>query len=100
MPWLQQQEQCCRQAGSRLCRADVAAPLLDFSERRLDFAYSYVKGVPAARMSQPLTVRNVSHLPLSFQLRVSAPFGMDRPAWELQPQEAATAAVSFDPAWK
>ena len=81
-------------------RGEVAPPMLEFSGRRLDFVYSYAKGVPAARMSQSLTVRNVSQLPLNFQLRVSAPFSLDRTAWELQPQEAATAAVAFDPAWK
>ena len=37
--------------------ADVAAPLLDFSERTLEFHHSYEKGRPIDIIRRPLTLR-------------------------------------------
>ncbi|KAK9824158.1 hypothetical protein WJX72_008157 [[Myrmecia] bisecta] len=81
-------------------RVNVAAPALDFSQRKLEFRYSYAPGLSAERQTLPLTVRNISQLPLSFSLRAAAPFVIDRPSWQLEPQDAASVAVSFDPNFK
>lgn len=41
--------------------------------------------------------RNVSKLPLSFSLKTSVPFSVDRTSLTLQPGEQAPLSVSFDP---
>ena len=50
--------------------------------------------------TQQLRIKNVSQLMVSFQLRTTAPFVIDRPTWQLEPQEEAAVAVTFDPAQK
>jgi len=76
--------------------ASVADPMLDFSSTSLDFVYSHQTNVPLMPQSQPLTLKNVSKLPLGFSLRTAAPFAVDRPDWLLEPDESATVNVMFD----
>eukprot|EP00232_Nephroselmis_pyriformis_P008175 CAMPEP_0182895474 /NCGR_PEP_ID=MMETSP0034_2-20130328/25702_1 /TAXON_ID=156128 /ORGANISM="Nephroselmis pyriformis, Strain CCMP717" /LENGTH=2117 /DNA_ID=CAMNT_0025029307 /DNA_START=132 /DNA_END=6482 /DNA_ORIENTATION=- len=80
--------------------ADVAQPLLEFSEPTVNFLYSYEPDVFTAPMKHPLTIRNVSKLPLTFQLKATMPFSVDRPDWTLEPTEKTTVWVFFDPGWK
>jgi hypothetical protein len=49
---------------------------------------------------QPLTIRNVSKLPLTCQLRVAPPFSLDKGTLQLGRFEGATLNVSFDPAFR
>lgn len=78
----------------------VATPLLDFSERVMEFRHSYTKGQPVAPIVKPLTVRNISKLPLSFTIKAQPPFALDRTSFQLAFYEGATINVSFDPAFK
>ena len=80
--------------------ADVAAPLLDFSERTLEFRHSYVKGAPIEAIRRPLTLRNISKLPLSFSLKCGSPFSIDCASMQLEVDEAATVNVMLDPGFK
>jgi hydrocephalus-inducing protein len=41
--------------------------------------------------------RNVSALPLSFSLKLPAPFTCEATAWSLEPQQEATTIIAFDP---
>src|SRR5689334_17476852 len=52
---------------------------------------------PVKAPPQPLTVTNVSQLPLVFWLKCPAPFFVDTSEFSLQPQQSATCNVSFSP---
>ncbi|PNH08880.1 Hydrocephalus-inducing protein [Tetrabaena socialis] len=81
-------------------RADVATPLLHFSERLLHFRYTYRKGSAVEAQTRPLTIRNISPLPLVFALRPTPPFTVDRTTWSLDLEESGTVNVTFDPNFK
>lgn len=81
-------------------RAEVATPLLHFSERLMHFRHTYRKGVSPEASTRPLTIRNISPLPLSFNLKIGAPFALDRTAWSLDLEESGTVNVTFDPNYK
>ncbi len=82
-------------------RAEVATPLLDFSERTLSFHHAYRKGAPIEVLSRSLTLRNISKLPLAFALKCGgAPFFVDHPTVALAAEEAATVNVACDPNFK
>lgn len=81
-------------------KAAVTAPLLTFDCDSMDFEYWYEKGVDAVKQTQALEIANVSPLPLTFTLSVNRPFEIDRPHWTLEPQEAGTVQLSFDPMYK
>ncbi|KAG2489301.1 hypothetical protein HYH03_012133 [Edaphochlamys debaryana] len=91
-------------AGKRIfepvMRADVATPLLHFSDRLLHYRYVYRKGVPIETQTRPLTIRNISPLPLTFGLRPTPPFTVDRTSWTLDLEESGTVNVTFDPNFK
>jgi hydrocephalus-inducing protein len=60
--------------GSRLAfdfaaTANVATPLLDMSDRSLTFHHTYIKDQPIKTLTKPLTLRNISKLPLTFALK-------------------------------
>lgn len=54
-------------------------------------------GVLPELMTKPLTLRNVSKLPLTFGLKAGPPFTLDRHELSLEPFEYATVNVTFDP---
>ncbi|KXZ49496.1 hypothetical protein GPECTOR_21g722 [Gonium pectorale] len=81
-------------------RADVATPLLHFSERVLHFRHTYKKGQSIEAQTRPLTIKNISPLPLTFGLRPTPPFTVDRTSWTLDLEEAGTVNVTFDPNFK
>lgn len=82
------------------CRADIQPPMLQFSERKLEWCYSYMPGQPVEPLIRPLTVHNVSPLNISCTLKTTSPFGMDKHAFNLAPDEVITLSVSFDPTSK
>ena len=78
--------------------SDVARPLLEFSSNRIAFYYQYTpETFPPEIHHQPLTVRNVSKLPLTFTMKPGNPFIVDRTEWSLLPDETGTTTVTFDP---
>lgn len=48
---------CCYQVFDVALVADVAAPLLDFSERTLTFHHEYQKGRPIEAINKTLTLK-------------------------------------------
>eukprot|EP00854_Cymbomonas_tetramitiformis_P000766 gene766-1240_t len=76
--------------------AEVTTPYLDFSTTAISYVYSYEPQVPLMPQHAPLTLRNVTKLPLGFSIRTAAPFSVDRPDWLLEPNEGATISVIFD----
>lgn len=81
-------------------QASVATPLLDVSSRVLHFHHMYEKDMSVAPIKVPLTVRNISKLPLQCVLKCAAPFSVDQTSLRLNYYECATVHVSFDPAFK
>lgn len=86
-----------RKAFAIHCHAAVATPLLDFSDRSLLFHVTYAKGHSMAPLTRPLTLRNISKLPLSFALRTASPFSIDQGELSLAPYEYATLNITYDP---
>ena len=82
------------------CRANIAPPMLQFSERKLEWCYSYMPGQAVMPLSQPLVIQNVSPLNITCTLKTTAPFSIDQHSCNLAPDEAITFSVSFDPAQK
>lgn len=80
--------------------ADVAAPLLEFSPPSAIFSYWCDPKVSPAPMQQPMSIVNRSKLPLTFNMRVPAPFTIDRPDWFLEPGGGAEVLLTFDPGYK
>eukprot|EP00798_Chlamydomonas_sp_ICE-L_P006741 gene6741-3411_t len=90
-----------RKAYDLNIRAEVATPLLDFSERTLSFHHAYKKGDTIVTLHKSLTLRNISKLPLTFMLKPGGgPFVVDRPQVTLAVDEATTVNVSCDPVSK
>lgn len=75
-------------------------PRLEASSPLLTFEYIHRPGNEIVRQSQPLTLKNVCELPLSFTLRTQTPFSLD--CWEasLQPREQVEFNVEFYPGYK
>jgi hydrocephalus-inducing protein len=51
-------------------------------------------------LTRPLTMRNISKLPLSFSLKAAPPFSVDRALWQLGLGEGGTVNVCCDPDFK
>lgn len=82
------------------CKANFADPLLEFSSPELKYSYSYVWGEQVAEVQeQPVTLKNVSKLPLSFWFKTEMPFTIDQAeeTLSLQPDESITVNTQFDP---
>ena len=79
-----------------LVDGEFAPPIVELSSPSLTFVYHYVAGAVVRPLVQPLTIRNVSPLPVGFSLQLPAPFSVDRPNWQLEPQEQATVDVFFE----
>ena len=82
------------------CRANIAPPVLQFSERKIEWCHSFAPGQTAVPMTKLLTIQNVSLLSIPCSLRTSPPFTLDQTAFQLAPQETVTVAVTFDPSQK
>lgn len=80
--------------------ADFIHPLLEPSAPSLHFNYMHSNDIALASQTQPMTLRNVSKLPLFFVLRTAQPFSLDRWEFQLQPDEEVTVNVEFDPGYK
>ncbi|KAF5830389.1 hypothetical protein DUNSADRAFT_14652 [Dunaliella salina] len=71
------------------------------SQRLDDVRKEYAKSMRAtggilAPITRPLTMRNISKLPLSFSLRTGGPFSLDVSEVSLSPFEYATVNVTYD----
>jgi hydrocephalus-inducing protein len=84
-------------------KAVFADPLLEFSSPELKFHYSYVHGEQTPDIqTQPVSMKNVSKLPLSFFFRTQMPFTIDQAeeVISLEPGDSLTVNVQFDPGYQ
>eukprot|EP01062_Namystynia_karyoxenos_P075960 TRINITY_DN7388_c0_g1_i1.p1 TRINITY_DN7388_c0_g1~~TRINITY_DN7388_c0_g1_i1.p1 ORF type:complete len:3850 (+),score=1433.28 TRINITY_DN7388_c0_g1_i1:116-11551(+) len=79
-------------------------PLLEPSDKSLQFAYSWEPGHKDdgehMQQSRPLTLRNVSPLTLEFSLKAGAPFTIDKTDYVLKEHESCTVYVEFDAGYR
>ena len=84
-------------------KAVFADPLLEFSSPELKYHYTYVhcEQTPDIQ-TQPVSMKNVSKLPLSFFFRTQMPFTIDQAEEiiSLEPGESLTVNVQFDPGYQ
>lgn len=81
-------------------RADVAVPLLEFSSKVVSFEHHYTPAAPHDLITQVLTVKNISKLPLSTALKTSTPFTLSTTAIDLAAEESFELTISMDPNYK
>ena len=79
--------------------ANIVKPMMEISTSSISYVYSYEKGVAMAPQTAPLTLKNLMDLHLEFSLRTQTPFRVDRPDWNLAPNEETTVNVVFNPGW-
>lgn len=75
-------------------------PTLAFSESRLHFKYSCENNAPYALISKNLEITNISQLPTNFNLKVAAPFTINKDMFSLMPGRSASLKLDFDPSLK
>ena len=80
--------------------ASVSIPLMEFSKSQMSWTYVHDPNPHEHRETRPLTMKNVSALPISFALDAVPPFFVDAPTWTLDPEESATVNVTFDPDYR
>ncbi|KAF4667893.1 hypothetical protein FOL47_003343 [Perkinsus chesapeaki] len=96
-------------------KSSFVAPLLRMSEKTVTFRYMWSadEGGKAPVMTRPLEITNISPLPITFSLKVPAPFAVRIPTAEvsegakvegdsitLGSKARATVEVDFDPSFK
>ena len=79
--------------------ATFIEPLIEPSLPAVDFTYLYEDGVPISDQSAPLTLTNVSPLPLTLSVACGQPFSLDVREAALEPNEAVTLHVTFHPSF-
>lgn len=81
--------------------ADVGKPLLEFSSPVLRYSWFFdPESAVVDMLTEKLSIKNVSVLPLSFVIRTQPPFSTDREIVSLQPQESVDVNVECDPHYK
>jgi hydrocephalus-inducing protein len=93
-------ERAFKQIAMTEVKCNVVNPLLDFSEPRMDFIYTWENGVPALVQRRGLVLRNASDISLTFVLSVENPFNLSSFEHTLQPGEKCDVMVDFDPLYK
>jgi len=76
-------------------KANFVVPLLELSEKTLEFIQLCEPSQEILPGKLPLSLRNVSPLPLVFSLRCPTPFSVDASEFSLEPGESATVQVHF-----
>jgi hydrocephalus-inducing protein len=89
-----------KQVYDLVVKSSFYDPLVEFSVPRLDFEYKYQPGVPIYPQNQPLTLKNVSVLPLECLIKQVPPFSVEPGEVEIQPGESVVVTLNFDPGWK
>eukprot|EP01135_Chromosphaera_perkinsii_P007876 Nk52_evm68s1020 gene=Nk52_evmTU68s1020 len=80
--------------------ANFIDPLLEFSSTQLIFLYMHGIGLNREIQTKVFTMKNVSKLPLTINLKTSYPFTLDMTGVYLEPEDSASINVHFDPAYK
>lgn len=69
--------------------ADLANPFLQFSDTAMEFSYCFVPNATVPKtLEKPLTIKNISKLPLRFQMLAQAPFSVQPVELVLKPGAA------------
>lgn len=94
------QEKKNKTAFSTTVQATFINPMLEPSSPKLCFSHVYSPDAEIVSQYQPLTLKNVTQLPLTFVLRTTVPFSLD--TWEctLDPGKSIELQVEFDPSFK
>ena len=81
-----------------LVSADVAHPLLEFSEDEFYFCYSFSEQEvePPKALVQTLKVKNISKLAVTFNMKTALPFIVTQPDWKLEPMQEMNVDMLFD----
>ena len=77
--------------------ADLANPFLQFSDTAMEFSYCFVPNATVPKtLEKPLTIKNISKLPLRFQMLAQAPFSVQPVELVLKPGQHERVKVYFD----
>ena len=77
--------------------ADLANPFLQFSDTTMEFAYCFMPNATVPKtLERPLTIKNISKLPLRFQMHTQAPFSVNPPELLLKSGQHEKVKVYFD----
>ena len=81
-------------------RCEVVNPLLEISEKEIQFKYTWEENVQPYVQKKEITLKNVSSLTLSFYLKTEMPFNLNGYEFTLQPNESAEVIIDFDPMYE
>jgi hydrocephalus-inducing protein len=81
-------------------QAEIMNPLLEFSEKDLNFTYSWTPSTAPTVVKKNLVLTNKSAVTLNFMLKTEIPFNLN--LWEhtLAPDESLTLTVEYDPLYR
>ena len=81
-------------------KAECTRPLLECSEEKIVFTYSWTEDSVLELMEQTVTLKNTSELPLTMTLRTQSPFTVDKESLTLKPGCEEEIIVDFDPGFR
>lgn len=81
-------------------RCEVVNPLLEISEKEIQFKYTWEENVQPYVQKKEITLKNMSSLTLSFYLKTEMPFNLNGYEFTLQPNESAEVVIDFDPMYE
>lgn len=79
---------------------EVVNPLVEFSEKEIDFLYSWTKGEDAKPIAKNVTITNRSDLNLNIVLKAETPFNLSSFEHLLAPGQNADITVDFYPMYR
>ena len=81
-------------------KADIVDPLLAFSEKDLNFTYSWSRTNEPTVQQKELTLTNQCAIDLNFFLKVDVPFNLSCWDYTLAPGQSVSLFVEFDPLYR
>lgn len=85
--------------NTEIC-ADIVDPLLTFSEKELNFTYSWCKTNEPSVQQKEMTLTNQCAIDLNFLLKVDVPFNLSCWDYTLAPGQSVSLIVEFDPLYR
>jgi len=83
------------------CTTSLVQPYVELSTKSISYVYSYDKEVPVTNQNAPLTIKNVTALPLGLTLKTALPWIVDGPAeLVLEVDQEITVNVVFNAGFK
>jgi hydrocephalus-inducing protein len=81
-------------------RCEVVNPLIEISEKEINFTYVWVRNEQPSVLKKEITLRNISTIALNFYLKTETPFNLSCYDFSLQPGQAGNVTVDFDPLYQ